>query len=240
MPRDGTVTRDRILDSAERLIIDRGFAATTVDAILADAGTTKGAFFHHFASKAELARSLVERYAAADIAALEDFMMRAEARATTRRSRSSRSFGYSRRQRKNSPASSPAASTSRTSTRSNCSTTAPTTRSSTPSSRGVNGYAQSSRRPPRPTHLGPRRTRLARRPGLHHLRGRLHPRADDARPDTPARTAHPFAPLPPTLVRSRADDALGQAAGRPHRSRRWLRWRCQDHRPCESGVARDR
>ena len=79
MPRDGTATRERILDSAERLIIDRGFAATTVDAVLADAGTTKGAFFHHFASKAELARSLVDRYAAADIAALDDFMMRAEA-----------------------------------------------------------------------------------------------------------------------------------------------------------------
>ena len=79
MPRDGTATRERILDSAERLIIDRGFAATTVDAVLADAGTTKGAFFHHFASKAELARSLVDRYAAADIAAFEGFMMRAEA-----------------------------------------------------------------------------------------------------------------------------------------------------------------
>ena len=79
MPRDGTATRERILDSAERLVIDRGFAATTVDAVLADAGATKGAFFHHFASKAELARSLVERYAAADVAALEDFMMRAEA-----------------------------------------------------------------------------------------------------------------------------------------------------------------
>ena len=79
MPRDGTATRERILDSAERLMIDRGFAATTVDAVLAGAGATKGAFFHHFASKAALARSLVERYAAADVAVLEDFMMRAEA-----------------------------------------------------------------------------------------------------------------------------------------------------------------
>ena len=79
MPRNGTPTRERILDSAERLILDRGFAATTIDAILADAGTTKGAFFHHFASKAELARSLVDRYAAADIAALDAIMMRAEA-----------------------------------------------------------------------------------------------------------------------------------------------------------------
>jgi TetR/AcrR family transcriptional regulator, transcriptional repressor for nem operon len=79
MPRDGTATRERILDSAERLIIDQGFAATTVDAVLAGAGATKGAFFHHFASKAELARALVDRYANADIAALEEFMTQAEA-----------------------------------------------------------------------------------------------------------------------------------------------------------------
>jgi TetR/AcrR family transcriptional repressor of nem operon len=79
MPRDGTATRERILDSAERLVIDQGFAATTVDAVLSGAGATKGAFFHHFASKAELARALVDRYAAQDVAALEDFMARAEA-----------------------------------------------------------------------------------------------------------------------------------------------------------------
>jgi TetR/AcrR family transcriptional regulator, transcriptional repressor for nem operon len=79
MPRDGTATRERILDSAERLVIDQGFAATTVDAVLSGAGATKGAFFHHFASKAELARALVDRYAAQDVAALENFMARAEA-----------------------------------------------------------------------------------------------------------------------------------------------------------------
>ncbi|HJU47289.1 MAG TPA: helix-turn-helix domain-containing protein [Gaiellaceae bacterium] len=79
MPRDGTATRERILDQAQRLIVDRGFAATSVDAVLAEAGVTKGAFFHHFPSKADLARALVDRYAAADVAALEDIMGRAEA-----------------------------------------------------------------------------------------------------------------------------------------------------------------
>jgi TetR/AcrR family transcriptional regulator, transcriptional repressor for nem operon len=79
MPRDGTATRERILESAERLIIEQGFAATTVDAVLAGTGATKGAFFHHFASKAELARALVDRYAKADIAELEEFMTLAEA-----------------------------------------------------------------------------------------------------------------------------------------------------------------
>jgi TetR/AcrR family transcriptional repressor of nem operon len=79
MARRGAETRERILDGAERLVLDRGLAATSVDDILAAAGTSKGAFFHHFPSKNHLARALVERYAAADVAFLENFMARAEA-----------------------------------------------------------------------------------------------------------------------------------------------------------------
>ncbi len=71
MPKDGTPTRERILDVAERLVIDDGFAATSVDRVIAGSGTSKGSFFHHFPAKRDLARSLVERYAAADIATLE-------------------------------------------------------------------------------------------------------------------------------------------------------------------------
>jgi TetR/AcrR family transcriptional repressor of nem operon len=71
MPRDGSATRQRILDAAERLVIDNGFAATSVDQVIAASGTSKGAFFHHFDSKAALARALVDRYAAADIAHLD-------------------------------------------------------------------------------------------------------------------------------------------------------------------------
>jgi TetR/AcrR family transcriptional repressor of nem operon len=79
MARDAAKTRERILDSAERLVLDHGLAATSVDEILAAAGTSKGAFFHHFPSKNHLARALVERYAANDVAFLEEFMTRAEA-----------------------------------------------------------------------------------------------------------------------------------------------------------------
>lgn len=67
MPRDGSATRERILDVAEKLVIDQGFSATSVDEVIAGSGTSKGAFFHHFSSKADLARRLVERYAAADV-----------------------------------------------------------------------------------------------------------------------------------------------------------------------------
>lgn len=79
VPRDGTPTRDRILDAAQRIVLERGFAATSVDAVLAAAPATKGAFFHHFPSKNDLGRALLERYAAADERLLDDFMAAAEA-----------------------------------------------------------------------------------------------------------------------------------------------------------------
>ena len=81
MPRDGTATRKRILDAAQDIVLDRGFAATSVDAVLAEASVTKGAFFHHFPSQLELGRALLERYAAADEQLLEEFMAAAEAQA---------------------------------------------------------------------------------------------------------------------------------------------------------------
>jgi TetR/AcrR family transcriptional repressor of nem operon len=64
--RDPERTREKILDAALSLILDHGFGSTTVDAVVARAGITKGAFFHHFGSKAELARALVDRYALMD------------------------------------------------------------------------------------------------------------------------------------------------------------------------------
>jgi TetR/AcrR family transcriptional regulator, transcriptional repressor for nem operon len=79
VPRDGTATRERILGAAQQLVLERGFAATSVDAVIASAATTKGAFFHHFHSKNELGRALLERYAAADERVLEEFMTAAEA-----------------------------------------------------------------------------------------------------------------------------------------------------------------
>jgi TetR/AcrR family transcriptional repressor of nem operon len=79
MPRDGTATRARILDAAEELMLCQGFAGTSVDDVIASSATTKGGFFHHFASKQELARALVERYVAADLELLDDLFERAEA-----------------------------------------------------------------------------------------------------------------------------------------------------------------
>lgn len=72
MPRDGTATRTRILDSAEHLVERNGFAGTSVDQILAAASTSKGAFFHHFESKQALARALVDRYVDKDLQLLAE------------------------------------------------------------------------------------------------------------------------------------------------------------------------
>lgn len=79
MPRDGSSTRERILDTAERLVIEHGFAATSVDRVIAESASSKGSFFHHFASKNDLAAALVQRYAAADIAHLDAAIAQVEA-----------------------------------------------------------------------------------------------------------------------------------------------------------------
>ena len=74
----GSDTRERLLDAALELVNLRGFAATSIDQILERVGVTKGAFFHHFRSKNELARALIERFAAADEEVLRTNMERAE------------------------------------------------------------------------------------------------------------------------------------------------------------------
>ena len=71
-------TRNRILDAAQRVILDRGFAATSVDAIQEAAGISRGTFFYHFPSKDDLSRALIRRYAEADRTLTDDFMARAE------------------------------------------------------------------------------------------------------------------------------------------------------------------
>ncbi len=78
MPRDGSATRAALLDAAEALVFERGLAGTGVDAILAAAGSSKGAFFHHFPTKQALADALIERWAASDARILDETMARAE------------------------------------------------------------------------------------------------------------------------------------------------------------------
>lgn len=61
---DGADTATRILDSAERLVQSRGFNGFSYADVAAELQITKASLHYHFASKAELGRALVERYAA--------------------------------------------------------------------------------------------------------------------------------------------------------------------------------
>jgi TetR/AcrR family transcriptional repressor of nem operon len=54
--------RDRLLAAAIRIIRERGYAATSVDDLCRAAGVTKGAFFHHFASKEALGVAVAEHW----------------------------------------------------------------------------------------------------------------------------------------------------------------------------------
>jgi TetR/AcrR family transcriptional regulator, transcriptional repressor for nem operon len=54
-PKPKIDARTRLLDAAMRVIRAQGYSATTVDEICRQAGLTKGAFFHHFKSKEDLA-----------------------------------------------------------------------------------------------------------------------------------------------------------------------------------------
>lgn len=78
MPRDGSLTRTKILDTAEALILDQGYSATSIDKLIDAVGVTKGTFFYHFENKAALAQTLVDRYAQSDLSMQREFRARAE------------------------------------------------------------------------------------------------------------------------------------------------------------------
>ncbi len=54
-------TKDKILDSAQRLIGDNGYAATSVRHIIADAGVNLAAIHYHFGSKDDMLDAVITR-----------------------------------------------------------------------------------------------------------------------------------------------------------------------------------
>jgi AcrR family transcriptional regulator len=73
--------RSVVLEAAERLFADRGFAATTLDDVAAAAGVTKPVVYRHFASKRDLAMFLLELHRDRLAAAPLDAMLAAPERA---------------------------------------------------------------------------------------------------------------------------------------------------------------
>jgi AcrR family transcriptional regulator len=76
--RKGRATRDRLLDLAEAAVLAKGFAATSIDELIAAGGLTKSGFFYHFKDKADLAKALIVRYLERDRELLDDLFRRAD------------------------------------------------------------------------------------------------------------------------------------------------------------------
>ena len=55
-------TKEHILSVGEKLMLLKGYNATTIDDICKAAKITKGAFFHYFKNKTEFGKELVEEY----------------------------------------------------------------------------------------------------------------------------------------------------------------------------------
>jgi TetR/AcrR family transcriptional repressor of nem operon len=77
MAGKGEDTRKRILDAAQAMILDRGYAGMSLDALIGSLGLTKGAFFHHFRSKEDLAQTLIRRYSDDGVALFRNSLARA-------------------------------------------------------------------------------------------------------------------------------------------------------------------
>lgn len=77
--RKGRATRERLLGFAEQAVLEKGFAATSIEELIAAAGITKSGFFYHFKDKGELARALIERYLESDRQVLDDIFRRGDA-----------------------------------------------------------------------------------------------------------------------------------------------------------------
>lgn len=76
--RKNVDTRERILDVAEVGVLEKGFAATSIEELIAAVGITKSGFFYHFHDKGELAKALLVRYIERENNLFDDLFRRAD------------------------------------------------------------------------------------------------------------------------------------------------------------------
>lgn len=62
MARESRESKTKLLDAALKVVRTKGYSATRIEDICAEAGLTKGSFFHHFKSKDELALAAMAHY----------------------------------------------------------------------------------------------------------------------------------------------------------------------------------
>ncbi len=77
MGKKGETTRTRILDTAQAMILDLGYSGMSIDKLISHLGMTKGAFFHHFKNKDELATALIERFSQQGVDLFNESLARA-------------------------------------------------------------------------------------------------------------------------------------------------------------------
>jgi TetR/AcrR family transcriptional regulator, transcriptional repressor for nem operon len=56
-------TKDRFLEVGLRMLLERGYNDTGIQALLDAAGAPKGSFYHHFRDKEDFALQVIDRYA---------------------------------------------------------------------------------------------------------------------------------------------------------------------------------
>lgn len=74
----GRATRDRLIAAGRELFGERGYEATSIDAVLEAAGVKRGALYHHFESKQALFDAVLDREVS-DVAQAAAEAARAEA-----------------------------------------------------------------------------------------------------------------------------------------------------------------
>jgi AcrR family transcriptional regulator len=67
-------TRERLLDAAAEVFIERGIGGCSVEEIAESAGFSRGAFYSNFADKDELVLALLERLSQQSVAEIEQLM----------------------------------------------------------------------------------------------------------------------------------------------------------------------
>jgi AcrR family transcriptional regulator len=78
-PRENLSTRERLLDLAEAAVLQKGFAATSIEELVAGAEISRSGFFYHFRDKGQLAKALLLRYIERDRVILDDIFARGDA-----------------------------------------------------------------------------------------------------------------------------------------------------------------
>lgn len=68
------VRRAEFIDCAQRLFLAKGYERTTINDVIAAAGVSKGAFYHHFRAKEDLLEAIAARFSDQSLARAEEVL----------------------------------------------------------------------------------------------------------------------------------------------------------------------